>query len=73
MSGSPRPLRLFSMAALAAVLKVKSEPFVASELHFIFLFNFTLMVLPSQLAVAEDKCGFKGSVMLALPPEKERS
>ena len=52
-------------------ITLKSEPSAARLLHFIFLFVLILISVPSHGAVAEDRWGSKGSVMLAVPPSKE--
>jgi hypothetical protein len=43
----------------------------ARLLHFIFLFNFTETLLPSQAALALSKFGIIGSVILADPPPND--
>jgi hypothetical protein len=46
---------------------LNSLPVAESELHFIFLFSFNLIVFPSQSGFAEANCGSFGSVITAEP------
>ena len=50
---------------------LKSDPSAARLEHFIFLFVFILISVPSQGAIALARSGSNGSVILAVPPPNE--
>ena len=57
----------------AADDKVNSVPLAVRLVHFTFLFNFTVIFVPSQSAFALPRWGTLGSVITAVPPPNERS
>ena len=65
-------LLLAAITPTPGTLTAKSLPLAARELHFISLFNFTVILVPSQAASAVAKAGSLGSVITAVPPLKFR-